>query len=293
MLLFLLLIMVSVYFISLKKYKSTKYYEQTKNSLLSVWFDKGKLGEYKIFQHLESLDGYKQYLFNLYLPKNGEETTELDIVLLHGSGVYVFESKNYSGWIFGTETQKNWTQTLPAGRGRSQKNHFYNPIMQNKGHIKWLRSYLNDEMLPTFSCIVFSERCTLKDIKLTSSEHAVIQRFDVLNTVRKAASAHPQILSTSQIDDLYQRLYPLTQVDPDVKQQHIREINNTINGSRPTRPSAARSNSQDLLCPLCGGRLVLRTASKGKNQGDQFWGCSNYPKCRYTKCRTQYDNLST
>ena len=36
------------------------------------------------------------------------------------------------------------------------------------------------------------------------------------------------------------------------------------------------------VCPNCSGELVLRTASKGENAGQQFWGCSNYPKCRTT-----------
>lgn len=37
------------------------------------------------------------------------------------------------------------------------------------------------------------------------------------------------------------------------------------------------------VCPSCGSQLVLRTASKGANRGGQFWGCSAYPKCHYTK----------
>lgn len=37
------------------------------------------------------------------------------------------------------------------------------------------------------------------------------------------------------------------------------------------------------LCPKCGGELVLKTAQKGSNPGQKFWGCSNFPRCRYTK----------
>lgn len=36
-------------------------------------------------------------------------------------------------------------------------------------------------------------------------------------------------------------------------------------------------------CPQCGGELVLRTAKRGTNAGNQFMGCSAYPKCRFTK----------
>jgi restriction system protein len=34
-------------------------------------------------------------------------------------------------------------------------------------------------------------------------------------------------------------------------------------------------------CPSCGTKLVLRTASRGNSSGKQFWGCSNYPRCKY------------
>jgi restriction system protein len=37
------------------------------------------------------------------------------------------------------------------------------------------------------------------------------------------------------------------------------------------------------VCPECGGELVLRTARRGPNPGQEFWGCSNYPKCKFTK----------
>ena len=37
------------------------------------------------------------------------------------------------------------------------------------------------------------------------------------------------------------------------------------------------------ICPLCGSELILRTAKKGPNEGKQFYGCSTFPKCRYTK----------
>ncbi len=36
-------------------------------------------------------------------------------------------------------------------------------------------------------------------------------------------------------------------------------------------------------CPACGGKMVLRTARKGNNAGQQFWGCSGFPKCRGTR----------
>jgi restriction system protein len=34
-------------------------------------------------------------------------------------------------------------------------------------------------------------------------------------------------------------------------------------------------------CPKCGARLVVRTAHRKPWDGAQFWGCSNYPRCRH------------
>ena len=71
----LLFMMVMIVFVVLiivvqnRQYKKTEYYEQTKNSYLSVLFDKGRLGEFYTYKDLKPLDGYKRYLFNLYIPK--------------------------------------------------------------------------------------------------------------------------------------------------------------------------------------------------------------------------------
>lgn len=185
LLLLLILVVFIVYIVKKTLYKKTEYYRQTQNPYLKLWFDKGLLGEFYIYKYLKPLSGYKRYLFNLYLPKEDGETTELDVVLLHESGIYVFESKNYSGWIFGTESQQYWTQTLPAGKGRSQKRQFFNPIFQNKGHLKWLQAFLSDQTLPLYSYIVFSDRCTLKNITLTTGKHFVVNRYDLLSDLQK------------------------------------------------------------------------------------------------------------
>lgn len=46
---------------------------------------------------------------------------------------------------------------------------------------------------------------------------------------------------------------------------------------------AKSETTQELVCPRCGSPLILRTAKKGDNAGEQFYGCSAFPKCRYVK----------
>ncbi len=270
---------------SKSRYKKTDYYDQTRKSFWSMQFDKGSQGEYLIWDSLQQLPGYKKFLFNCYLPKRNGESTEVDLILLHESGIYVFESKNYSGWIFGTETQQYWTQSLPGRYGQAHKVKFFNPILQNQAHLKWLGEYLGIDSHFFYSCIVFGDECTLKDITLTSGRHYVTNRSNLF----AAISSHIQLsitkLSPEQIDSLYAKLFPLTQVDAEQRAQHIKEVKEIQHKQEVAAqaPVASAQGSQDGICPLCGGRLVLRTATRGANAGNKFWGCSNFPKCRYIK----------
>jgi len=50
-----------------------------------------------------------------------------------------------------------------------------------------------------------------------------------------------------------------------------------------SKQSAINNDKTDMICPRCGSKLVLRTAKKGDNAGNQFYGCSSFPKCRYVK----------
>ena len=266
---------------------------------MSVYFDKGRHGEYLTYKYLRNLEkNGARFLFNIYLPKSNDETTEIDVILIHNAGIFVFESKNYSGWIFGNETQKNWTQCLPKGR-TSQKEHFLNPIFQNKLHISTLKQIIG-ENFPFYSIITFSERCTLKNISVSDSMTRVINRNQVSATVKSFSSANTSKLSQEEIDRIYDSLLPFTQISNEVKQKHINDIqsnrsktvSDTVSVKEATLLTSDLSekvktteecSSTDLICPVCGGTLILRTATRGNNKGNQFYGCSNYPKCRYIK----------
>ena len=264
-----------------KEYMNSDYCHMTHVSYWSMLSDAGRRGEYDTYRYLRSLDGYKKFLFNCYIPKEDGTMTEVDVILLHESGIYVLESKNYSGWIFGTETQKQWTQTLATGKGKTRKEHFLNPIIQNKVHLKWLQTYLKDfDNLTLYSYIVFSIRCELKNITLTSGNHFVVKRDNLLEAVSRNAAASNVRMTKSLIDEVYKKLYPLTQVDEAKKTLHIEQIKN-----RYEHPATIRNNSesQDRKCPQCGGELVLRVAKKGDFAGNKFYGCSNYPKCKYVQ----------
>ena len=117
-------------------------------------------------------------------------------------------------------------QTLPKGR-KSHKTTFLNPIIQNKGHIKWLKTIVGDE-IDIKSVIVFSERCTFKDLNMKSEDIYVIQRFEIDRIVNDFIN-HPAVkkMSAEQMNDLYDKLLVYTQVDEATKQRHIENIKKT------------------------------------------------------------------
>jgi len=202
------------------RYDKSSYKKESGNNFLGVMMDKGKYGEYLSFNILEKIKGDHRILTNVYLPKENGETTEVDIIYIHETGIYVLESKNYSGWIFGDEKSKNWMQTLQNG----QKEKFYNPIWQNKTHIKYLMKLLNIDETIVKSIIVFSDRCTLKKLEVQSENVKVINRYNLNKTIEKLIHNSPKVFEEGKIIELYYELKPYTCASKEVKEKHINQI---------------------------------------------------------------------
>lgn len=210
---------------NIDSYFQSEYYLAKREPYSSVMSNAGKYGEYMIYEYLK---GYQcsggKFLFNCYLPKGENQTTEIDVILLHPRGIFVFESKNYSGWIFGNEVSDYWTQTLPVKRGTAHKERFYNPVKQNNLHIECLKKIIGDE-IPIYSVIVFSERCTLKDVNVNIPNVFVTNRNYINVIISGIMLNKSEVLSIEEVNKLYETLYPYSQVSEEVKRQHIANIN--------------------------------------------------------------------
>ena len=219
---FILVLIFVVYFsIDYSIFKNSNYFEETNFNYLKMRFDKGLYGEYLIFNKLKQIEGYSKSLLNAYIPKKNGDSTELDLIFIHEKGIYVIESKNYSGWIYGDEKSLNWTQTFKSGK----KFKFYNPIKQNHSHIKHLRENLKDLYNHNyFSLIVFSDRCELKKIKYNSSDIKVLNRMNISRFIRKSLKPSYILLTEDEVDVIYNHLSKYTKVSDEVKKEHILNI---------------------------------------------------------------------
>ncbi len=123
--------------------------------ILTAWWCsprmKGWRGERWVRLYLGRLDPAVYHCLHDLLIKNGEGGwAQIDHVVVSPFGIFVIETKNYGGWIAGSETDRDWTVCYKGGR----KDYPLNPLVQNKRHIRAVERLLE---LPPGRChnIVF------------------------------------------------------------------------------------------------------------------------------------------
>jgi ribosomal protein L37AE/L43A len=196
---------------------------------------------------------------NVTLPTD-DGSTQIDHVIVSKYGIFVVETKNMKGWIFGGEKQKTWTQVI-----YKTKTKFQNPLRQNYKHVKTLEGLL---CLPAdcfYSVIVFMGDCKFK----TPMPENVLFPLEYISYVKSKLTHR---LKDDQVNQVVQAIEQC---------RFDRSLKTHINHARHVKELMAEKKKVN-LCPKCGSPLVVRIAKKGPNAGNEFWGCSDFPKCRYT-----------
>ena len=117
----------------------------------------GTRGEHKVSCVLRNLPENYYVIDDLTIPTRNS-TTQIDHVVVSVYGIFVIETKNYSGWIYGSNNTKKWKQCFP-----SKSNYFYNPIKQNWAHIYALSELLKLDTQTFKPVVVFSDE--INDIR--------------------------------------------------------------------------------------------------------------------------------
>lgn len=175
----------------------------------------GALGENRVNKVLSNVDGFK--VLKDIMIKTETGTTQIDHVLIGWKGVFVIETKNYDGWIFGDEKSKYWTQVI-----YKNKNKFYNPIRQNYGHVKAVEKAIGDKYKDNLqSIIVFDNRSNLKKLNATTP---VIYLKDLKKFIQNYNPISR--LTVEEIDWIYNKLSKENITDKQIRKEHIRNIKN-------------------------------------------------------------------
>jgi len=118
--------------------------------LKSRWF-KGIIGEFLVNISAKFLLDKNEYhlIKNVTLPTE-DGTTQIDHIIVSVYGIFVVETKNMKGWIFGKENQSTWTQKIYKHLSK-----FQNPLHQNYKHVKTLEQLLGLQDNQVHSLVVF------------------------------------------------------------------------------------------------------------------------------------------
>lgn len=221
-------------------------------SLLRGWIGE-KRTALKMWLYLDRTV-YRRF-HNVIIPsKNG--TTQIDHLIVSNYGVFIVETKNKKGWIFGSEDQLNWTQTI-----FKNKYSFQNPLRQTYRQKKVLAEFLGMNTSIIHTVIYFVGDCEFKTPMPSNVIKSKLGRH-----IRKYRN---QVLTDLEVDNLFGLI-----------KHHISKSNLTRKDHLRSLKLRHKSNS---ICPKCGSALVRRKVKHGPDLGSLFLGCESYPKCRYTK----------
>lgn len=218
---------------------------------------KGKVGEMEVSTILATLSSNNYFTINNITLPSKYGTTQIDHIVVSIYGIFVIETKNYKGLIYGGENAEKWTKNMWG-----TKYEFRNPIKQNYAHVKTLQQLLNLPMTSFIPIVVFSNSADIS----VQTDKAVITLFHL----RGAITKHKTIMFThEQVQNLSNKIRQAAIQEKGTNRRHVENIRSNVYN----RQQAINQG----ICPRCGGRLVLRHGRYGS-----FYGCSNYPSCRFT-----------
>jgi len=211
-----------------------------------------------------ALDGEVYREVNNVTIATSNGTTQIDHIIVSRYGIFVIETKNMEGWIFGTESQPRWTQSF-----HKSKFQFQNPLQQNYRHIKALEEFLGlpSSLFHSIVCFV-GETCQLK----TAMPANVIRGGPFGYIKAKTAVLLPDERVLEIVESIKTGMRPkgfLGLSTAETKREHLASLKER-HGSTTT-------------CPKCGAEMVLRRTKRGEKAGQQFYGCGNFPTCRFVR----------
>ena len=247
----------------------------------SSWF-KGVMGELIVnIAAMLMLDRNEYHLIkNVTLPTM-DGTTQIDHVIVSKYGIFVVETKNMKGWIFGTANQKMWTQQI-----FKHKNTFQNPLHQNFKHTKTLESLLSLSDKQIFSVIVFVGDSTFKTEMPSNVTHGA-------GYIRYIKSKTSPVLSVGDVEEVVSRI-KMGRLTPSFKtsREHVRHVKTIVSEKRSSgersienvvpslKLETVNSISDVNACKICGSDMKLREKLSGDAAGKKFWVCIKFPECR-------------
>lgn len=237
---------------------------------------KGWFGEMVLNSLLKAkLDRTKyRILHNIMLPTDDGATTQIDHIVVSEWGIFVVETKTYSGWVFGDVRSPQWTVSH-----FKRKDRFQNPLRQNYKHIATLSECLGISESYFKTIVAFCGETVFK----TPMPPEVMLFGDVPDYIHKQSVN--AVIKAEQVPEILDAIQEWqATLSRERKAAHVANLRKNHPAPGMPRHEVRQSpmigeKEEEAVpsCPKCGAAMVRRTR---KSDGGQFWGCSNYPKCR-------------
>lgn len=267
----------------------------------------GIAGENNILFELKNSNMDMYVLQDIYIETEDGRGAQIDFIVITEKIIFFIECKNLVGNI-DIDSKGNFVRTVTYGR-KKYKEGIYSPITQNERHMEIVKeSKLENRNLLTGMIVrksfhsfnrslvvlanpktVLNDRYAKKEVK-----EKVIRADQLITTIKKvAAESRLPSSSKKEMKEIAESFLKRNQENRKNYIEKYEELTKEIelekgNTSKveelkdnSTEESSVKETEMRLICPKCGKQLVLRTARRGANAGRQFYGCSNFPKCRF------------
>ncbi len=178
-----------------------------------IWDERaiGYYGEFLVFSELyKHIPGNCKILMNLEIPVSTGGKTEIDLLLIHETGLYVFEIKHYKGTIYGNDTDAVWTQYFRTTTNQV----FKNPIQQNGYHVRALSNLVTGT--PIRSVVVFTnDECDLR-VENSNTQIDILTLDKIYSSFNAQLNNSRKILTLDAINGIFTQLLPYSKLQEPV-----------------------------------------------------------------------------
>ncbi len=268
----------------------------------------GEVGEKNISFELKNSGMDMYVLHDIYL-EIGDLSAQIDYLVITRKMVFVIECKNLIGDIE-IDNQGNFIRKYEMF-GKKIKEGIYSPITQNQRHLEILKkvrreSKSNFLMKAAFehyfdqnykSLVVLANPKTVLNAKYAKKDikEQVIRADQLISKIKEVcANCNESDMTEKEMLEIaqffltankaersdYARKYEEIAIEAEKQQREKTEVIQEKEESIKS-PVVQDNKEKSKICPKCGNELILRTATKGANVGNKFYGCSSFPKCRY------------
>lgn len=262
----------------------------------------GIIGEENILFELKNSGMDMVVLHDIYVETKDGRGAQIDFLVFAACGVFLIECKNLVGNIE-IDAKGNFIRTIEYG-GKKHKEGIYSPITQNERHLSVLvdrkkedRNFLSKMLVQAGTDIYFTTLVVLANPKTVVNDRyakkeiksQVIRADQLIKVIKEKNDARSMLMKFSKTEmrnaaqatldkNIEERKDYFVKFEEMLKELETQETATEINQENK---SLEENVSQKLICPKCGSELILRTARNGANAGQNFYGCSGFPKCRY------------